>query len=241
MVLLLLGVLGYMVLVGPDRMRLASCEGAGVAGADIGGPFTLVDETGRTVTDKDVITGPTLVYFGFTNCPDVCPVDSARNAVAVTLLEQRGIEATPVLITVDPQRDTPAALAEYTDNFHERMLGLTGSKEQIADVTSTYRVYASRTVIEDEADHDAAKADEGAMNGAAVTGEAMKEMDHSEMKMTEAEGGEAPDHSGHGEIRVDHSAYTYLMLPGTGLADFFDREISAEGMADRVSCALQKN
>ena len=104
----------------------ASCRQTAVAGgaATIGGPFTLVSETGETVTDADVITGPTLIYFGYTFCPDVCPMDVARNATAVDILEERGRMVTSVFISIDPERDTPKAVADFTDNLHPRMLGL---------------------------------------------------------------------------------------------------------------------
>jgi protein SCO1/2 len=114
----------------------------GVAGGSIGGPFTLVSETGATVTDREVITGPTLMYFGYTFCPDVCPFDNQRNAEAVDILEEMGIEVTPVMVSVDPARDTPDVMAAFTDAFHPRMLGLTGSAEQVEAAKAAYRAYA---------------------------------------------------------------------------------------------------
>lgn len=121
----------------------ASCRTAQVAGGAgaIGGPFTLVDETGATVTEKDVITKPSLVYFGYTFCPDVCPLDNARNAEAVSILEDRGLEVTPVFISVDPKRDTPEVMAEFTDQMHPRMIGLTGSPEQVKAASQAYKTY----------------------------------------------------------------------------------------------------
>ncbi|MDH5452995.1 MAG: SCO family protein, partial [Paracoccaceae bacterium] len=109
--------------------------------ATIGGPFALVDENARLVTDRDVITGPSLVYFGYTFCPDICPADTARNAEAVDALEEMGYSVTPVMISVDPGRDTPEVLKEWTDYIHPRMLGLTGSPEQIRDVAKTYKTF----------------------------------------------------------------------------------------------------
>ncbi len=86
----------------------ASCRAASVAGGGaIGGPFTLTDEDGKTVTDKEVLAKPSLVYFGYSFCPDVCPLDNARNAEAVDLLAAKGYDVTPVFITIDPERDTP--------------------------------------------------------------------------------------------------------------------------------------
>ena len=89
------------------------CGDTAVAGSAIGGPFELVSETGETVTDADVITKPTLVYFGYTFCPDVCPLDTARNAEAVDILTERGLSVTPVFISIDPERDTPKIVGEF--------------------------------------------------------------------------------------------------------------------------------
>ena len=119
----------------------AQCRGGQVGGGDIGGPFTLVDETGATVTDAQVLAKPSLVYFGYTFCPDVCPIDAARNAEAVDILEERGFDVTPVFITVDPDRDTPEVLAEFTDYLHPNMIGLTGSAEQVRAASQAYRTF----------------------------------------------------------------------------------------------------
>lgn len=132
--------------------RLAECLAGSVAGGDIGGPFTLVDETGRTVTDQDVINGPTLVYFGFTFCPDVCPLDNERNAIAMDILDEQGAPVDALFISIDPERDTPELLAEFTDVFHERMVGLTGTREQVDEAIQAYRVYA-RKVDGDDPDY----------------------------------------------------------------------------------------
>ena len=86
-----------------------------VAGADIGGPFTLTDQTGARVTSAALIDGPTLIYFGYASCPDVCPVDVAVMASAVDLLAGQGFEVTPVFVTIDPARDTSEALAGYAE------------------------------------------------------------------------------------------------------------------------------
>lgn len=119
----------------------AECRGGQVAGGSIGGPFTLVDENGVTVTERDVIKGPTLIYFGYTFCPDVCPLDTARNAEAVDILAEMGYEVTPVFISFDPGRDTPEVLRDFTDNMHDRMIGLTGTEEQIRAASQAYKTY----------------------------------------------------------------------------------------------------
>lgn len=123
--------------------RFAQCRASNVAGgvAQIGGPFELISETGETVTDKDVIDTPTLMYFGYTYCPDVCPLDAARNAEAVEILESRGHIVKPVFVSVDPKRDTPEVMAEFTDYLHPRMLGLTGSEAQVRAASKAYRTY----------------------------------------------------------------------------------------------------
>lgn len=134
----------YLLGLGPqDEDRFAQCRASNVAGGSgqIGGPFTLVSETGETVTDKEVIDQPALIYFGYTFCPDVCPLDNARNAEAVEILEGRGKIVKPVFITIDPKRDTPEVMAEFTDYHHPRMLGLTGSEEQVRAASQAYRTF----------------------------------------------------------------------------------------------------
>jgi len=123
--------------------KYAQCRSSAVAGgwSKIGGPFAMVDETGKTVTEKDVIDQPTLLYFGYTFCPDVCPLDNARNAEAIEILEGRGKMVKPVFISIDPERDTPEVMAEFTDILHPRMLGLTGTAEQVKAASMAYRTY----------------------------------------------------------------------------------------------------
>lgn len=125
--------------------KYAQCRSTRVAGkATIGGPFTLIDENGKTVTDKDVIKEPSLLYFGYTYCPDVCPLDNQRNAEAVEILEKDGKVVQPVFISIDPARDTPEVLRDFTGNLHERMLGLTGSEAQVKAASEAYRTYFKR-------------------------------------------------------------------------------------------------
>jgi protein SCO1/2 len=133
----------WLVVVNNSDDRYAKCRRNGVIGSEttIGGPFTLVDETGQTVTEQDVFTRPALVYFGYTNCPDVCPLDVVRNAEAIDILQKRGLDIRPVFITNDPARDTPEVLAEYTAQIHPDMLGLTGTPDQIKAVSWTYKTY----------------------------------------------------------------------------------------------------
>jgi protein SCO1/2 len=142
----LLGATAWMALA-PGRA--ADCPGGSVAGAAIGGPFELVSETGETVTEAEVIDGPALLYFGYTFCPDVCPFDAARNADAVDLLAEMGHAVKPVFISVDPGRDTPEVLAEYTDYLHPQMLGLTGSEAQVKAAAQAYKVYHGKRDSDD--------------------------------------------------------------------------------------------
>ena len=138
----LLGVTWFMSSGPGTDDKYADCRSGAVAGgAKIGGPFTLVDETGKTVTDADVIDQPSLLYFGYTFCPDVCPLDNSRNAEAIEILENRGKIVKPVFISIDPDRDTPELLADFTDYLHPRMIGLTGTPEQVKAASQAYRTY----------------------------------------------------------------------------------------------------
>lgn len=168
--------------------EFASCRATTVAGGNIGGPFELIDETGKTVTDKDVITEPSLVYFGYTFCPDVCPLDTARNAEALDVLADRGVDASALFISIDPERDTPEVVAEFTDVMHPKMLGLTGSAEQVKAASQAYKTYYKKQPGD-------------------------------------------PDY-----YLVDHSTFTYLVLPEKGFVEFFRRETTPEQIADTVAC-----
>lgn len=107
----------------------------------IGGPFTLIDGAGRTITDRDLRGRFALIYFGYTFCPDVCPTTLATMAGALAALGPDAEEVRPVFITVDPQRDTPAVVRDYVAAFSPRLVGLTGTPEAIAAAARAYRVY----------------------------------------------------------------------------------------------------
>ncbi len=145
-VLVMLGISLFFAMRPLAEDQFAECRESTVAGgsAAIGGPFELTDNKGNRVTDADVIDGPTLVYFGYTYCPDVCPLDTYRNAEAVSILGERGMSVKPVMITIDPQRDTPEELDAFVGYLHEDMVGLTGSAEEIKAAILTYRVYAAK-------------------------------------------------------------------------------------------------
>lgn len=136
---------GLYAYLSPQRGSANVAEGRGViVAAPVGGAFTLVDHTGRTVTDETFRGRYLLVFFGFTNCPDVCPLALDRFAQVLELLGPDASMVQPALISVDPERDTPEALADYVAGFDKRILGLTGTPEQIAVVVKAYRAYARK-------------------------------------------------------------------------------------------------
>ena len=192
---IVLGMLVFTVPGDDDGDAFASCRESRVAGGPgaIGGPFELVDGAGNTVTETDVITEPSLVYFGYTYCPDVCPMDVSRNVTAVEILEERGRRVQPVFISVDPARDTPQVVGEFAEVMHPRMVGLTGSEEQVAAAARAYKAY-----------HKAHPAQDG-------------------------------------EYLVDHSTFSYLVLPEHGFVEFFRRELSPDQMADSIGCFLSQS
>jgi protein SCO1/2 len=124
---------------GIGAWSLLSHGEGGIAG--IGGPFTLEDGNGHTVTDRDFRGHYLLVYFGYTFCPDVCPTTLSEMAGALDALGPKADRVRAVFITVDPQRDTPAVVRDYAASFSPRIEGLTGTPEQIEKVAGEYRVY----------------------------------------------------------------------------------------------------
>lgn len=127
----------------------ASTPQEGVAGAeDIGGAFSLVDQNGKPVTEKDYADTYKLVFFGFTNCPAVCPTELQKITLIMNELGEDTNKFTPIFITVDPERDTPDTIKTYLSNFHPKMIGLTGSAEQIEAVKNSFRVFAKKIEAE---------------------------------------------------------------------------------------------
>jgi protein SCO1 len=113
--------------------------------ADVGGPFQLVDQDGHAVTDATYRGKPLLMYFGYTSCPDVCPVDLAKIVqVSRSVRDSTGITVTPVFVTVDPARDTAARMKAYVRAFGPDVVGLTGSDAQVQRVTDAYHVYFNK-------------------------------------------------------------------------------------------------
>lgn len=187
----LLGASAWYVMANRGDDVFADCRQGQVAGGDIGGPFTLVNTAGQSVTEAEVLTKPSFVYFGYTFCPDVCPFDMSRNVEAVDLLDAKGIDVTPVFISIDPDRDTPEALADYASNMHPKLVALTGSEDQVKAASQAYKTFYAKRDTGDEF------------------------------------------------YLMDHSTFTYLMLPGAGFVDFFRREITSDQMAESVACFVE--
>jgi protein SCO1 len=119
------------------------------APAAIGGPFQLTDQAGQTVTEKSMLGRPTLIFFGFTHCPDVCPTTLFEMSEVLRAMGKDADRVNTYYISVDPERDTAAAMKDYLSSFDPRMKGLTGSPQEIAKVLSEYRVYAKKVPLKD--------------------------------------------------------------------------------------------
>ncbi len=119
------------------------------APAAIGGPFQLTDQAGRTVTDKDMQGRPTLVFFGFTHCPDVCPTSLFEMSEVLRAMGRDADHVNAYFISVDPERDTTEVMKEYLSSFDPHLEGLTGNPGQIAKVTTAYRVYVRKVPLKD--------------------------------------------------------------------------------------------
>jgi cytochrome oxidase Cu insertion factor (SCO1/SenC/PrrC family) len=110
----------------------------------VGGPFTLTDHNGNRVTDQTYAGKYLLIFFGFTYCPDVCPSELQVMSAALDQLGPDAEKIQPLFITIDPARDTPQVMKDYVANFHPRLVGLTGSDQDIAAVAAKYRVYYAK-------------------------------------------------------------------------------------------------
>jgi cytochrome oxidase Cu insertion factor (SCO1/SenC/PrrC family) len=119
-------------------------DGPGIGTPKIGGSFNLVDHQGHPRTEAEFRGRYMLVYFGYSFCPDICPAALSAMSEAVIILGKDGDQIQPLFITVDPQRDTIENLALYVQNFHPRLIGLTGTPAQINQAKSAYRVYAAK-------------------------------------------------------------------------------------------------
>ena len=159
--------------------------------SQLGGQFKLTDLNGHTVKSEDFIEKPAIIYFGYSYCPDVCPFDLQRNVLAVDILHDNGIDILPIFITIDPDRDTPQRLKEFSTFVHPKLYALTGSTDEIKQVMKIFKVYG-------------------------------KKSDETSIDKT--------------NYLMDHSAFTYLVDSTGKFVDYFNRKVSAEEMAGKISC-----
>jgi protein SCO1/2 len=117
--------------------------------AKIGGPFQLTDQTGRSVTEKDLIGRPTLIFFGYTHCPDVCPTSLFEMSEVLRAMGKDADRVNAYFVTVDPERDTQAAMKEYLSSFDPHLKGLTGDAAAVGKIVSAYRVFAKKVPLKD--------------------------------------------------------------------------------------------
>ena len=140
-----LGLAAAVALLPQVRERLFPSVERQVSGkALVGGAFMLTDNTGKRVTDQDFRGKYMLVFFGYTSCPDICPAGLQLMAGALEKLGPKAAHITPIFISLDPERDTPEKLAAYVKNFDPRLVGLTGTPEEIAAVAKAYKVYYAK-------------------------------------------------------------------------------------------------
>ncbi|MDF0521297.1 SCO family protein [Bradyrhizobium yuanmingense] len=117
--------------------------------AAIGGPFQLTDQNGKAVTDKSLKGKPTLIFFGYTHCPDVCPTSLFEISEVLRALGKDADKVNAIFISVDPERDTPATMKDYLSSFDPHLQGLSGDPAETAKVISSYRVYAKKVPTKD--------------------------------------------------------------------------------------------
>lgn len=123
--------------------------GGATAPAAIGGPFRLTDQAGQTVTEKSLVGRPTIIFFGFTHCPDVCPTSLFEMSEVLRAMGPDAGKVNAYFISVDPERDTAEAMKNYLSSFDSHLKGLTGSPDEIARVISAYRVYAKKIPLKE--------------------------------------------------------------------------------------------
>ena len=137
----------FGALLGAYALLLNSSPGDRVQSSGkalVGGPFTLVDPSGKTVTDQNFRGRYMLIFFGYTHCPDICPAELQVMAAALDQLGDKASKIVPIFITLDPERDTPEAVGAYVKNFGPNIVGLTGSTEAVAAAAKAYRVSFSK-------------------------------------------------------------------------------------------------
>ena len=123
--------------------------GTVAAPSAIGGPFQLTDQTGQTVTEKNLLGKPTLIFFGYTHCPDVCPTSLFEMSEVLRAMGKDADRVNAYFVSVDPERDTEAAMKDYLSSFDPHLKGLTGDPQAVAKITGEYRVYAKKVPLKD--------------------------------------------------------------------------------------------
>lgn len=150
-ILCVLALIGLLAWLGTDLMPAPRDKGRESGKPLVGGDFSLVDSTGRTVTQKDLEGSYTLVYFGFTHCPDICPTSLLVIQNAVKNLHDKGNNVKRVFITLDPERDTPEVVGKYVSHFGDGMVGLSGTPAQIKQAADAFKVYYRKVEDKDSA------------------------------------------------------------------------------------------
>uniref|UniRef100_V9L357 Protein SCO1-like, mitochondrial n=1 Tax=Callorhinchus milii TaxID=7868 RepID=V9L357_CALMI len=149
----LLGTMKYLKREKEDKMEKERTRSVGKA--SLGGPFSLTDHTGQSKTNKDYLGQWILIYFGFTHCPDICPEELEKMITVVDEIDKIPSlpNLRPLLITIDPERDNVEAMARYVKEFSPKLVGLTGSQEQLEPVTRSFRVYYSQGPKDEDNDY----------------------------------------------------------------------------------------
>ncbi|MGJ5010180.1 SCO family protein [Bradyrhizobium oligotrophicum] len=148
--LVIVGAFAASLVIGLSLMFLVMGGGRNIAApAAIGGPFQLTDQSGVVVTEKSLEGRPTLIFFGFTHCPDVCPTSLFEISEVLRAMGKDADSVNAYFISVDPERDNPAAMKDYLSSFDPHLKGLTGDPEVLAKVLTEYRVYAKKVPLKD--------------------------------------------------------------------------------------------
>lgn len=172
----------------------------------IGGDFTLFNHDGKVVTNEDFKKKFCLIYFGFTYCPDICPQELEKQTIVIEkIVKKYGDVITPVFISVDPKRDTLAQVKHYCSSFSNKLVGLTGTKEQIKKVAKLFRVYYNEHIVDDQT------------------------------AKTDTKNGDPSNIANNYNYLIDHSIIHYLLDVDGKFVDFFGKNCTTSEMVDRIS------
>ncbi|NDF13580.1 MAG: SCO family protein [Proteobacteria bacterium] len=233
---LLLAVVGILIAV--TSFQLWMTKDAPISGdgpstvidssVQIGGDFTLTDQLGRRVSASDFKGKVMLVFFGFTHCPDICPVTVATLSKTMESLGDKGDRVAPLFITVDPGRDSPEVLKDYLAPFDSRIVGLTGSDEEIIQVQQAYKAYSARASTD------------------VPQGDISDERALKEEEDEDEDDGAPHDHAAHEgredatkDYTMDHSSYIYLMNENGGFEKIFAYTTSDQELVRAVEALLK--